>query len=580
MPAVTRALRWARGIATLQADQAIQSSAPGREKSEPPHRSSASNVATGILSSRIVGLVRESTIAYFLGVSGHADVLHAAFRAPNILQNLLGEGTISAAFIPIYGRMLEEGRQKEAGRFAGAILGLLFVVGASLALLGVVFAEPIVTVLTYGFLGDAASVAAGQTTVDRFPLTVLAVRIIFPMTGILVLSAWALGILNSHRRFFLPYVAPVLWNIAIIAALFATAYWIFGARAGDFTSEELNGLVLAGCMGGLTGALLQFLVQLPLVVRVMSHFRLSFSFRVEGVRDAVRAFGPAVAGRGVYQLSAYLDLFLASFLMQGALGALRYSQILYMLPVSLFGLSVAASELPELSRIRGGAGPEMYARVSQSLRQMLFLVIPTVFGYLAFGYLAVAALYQRGNFGIAESWQVYFVLTAYTVGLTATTASRLLQNTFYALRDTRTPAKIAFVRVVVSTAVAVPAMFALDTFQVSDIVGVAGNSIYLGAVGLAIGSAVGAWVELWQLGRHLRRRLVRFPFPWMRALRLLGLSMLASVPAILIWLMLPQWSPVIMAVIVIGCYALVYLVTAYVVGFAELSVWTGRMFKR
>src|SRR5690606_11540701 len=130
-----------------------------------------------------------------------------------------------------------------------------------------------------------------------------------------------------------------------IVALIVTARWIFGVGVDDFSVPVLDGLVIADCLGALSGGLLQFLIQLPLVVKVLREFKFSFSLKAPGVSEALSAFGPVVFGRGVYQLSAYLDLLLASFLVEGALGAVRYSQLLYMLPVSLFGLSVAASEL-------------------------------------------------------------------------------------------------------------------------------------------------------------------------------------------------------------------------------------------
>lgn len=552
------------------------------EQSSAPRESGASNVASGILASKLVGLLRERVVAHYFGIGGHTDVFQTAFRGPNILQNLLGEGTISAAFIPIYSSMIEEGRTRDAGRFAGAIFGLLLAVATGLSLIGVLLAEPIVTVLTPGFLDDAERVAQGLQEVDRFALTVLAVRIIFPMTGLLVLSAWALGILNSHRRFFLPYFAPVLWNVAIIAGLFITGHWILDGQGGELSIADLNGLVIAGCVGALVGGLLQFLVQLPLVVHLLREFKFSFSLKAPGVKESIRAFGPVVAGRGVYQISAYLDLFLASFLMAGALGALRYAQMLYTLPVSLFGLSVAASELPELSRMKSDASAEMNARINQSLRQMLFLVTPTVLGYLVFGYLVVGALYETGSFGVQANWLVYILLCAYTIGLTATTASRLLQNTFYALRDTKTPARIAVARVVISTAVAVPLMFLLDRVQVGSVVGlrIQADPLYLGAAGLAIGSAAGAWVELLVLGRYLRKRLGRFPFPLTRVARMLGLSVLSAIPALLLWYALPAWHVVFLAVAVVGLYGLTYLSISYVAGFQELSFWTGRLRRR
>ncbi|MEX0820975.1 MAG: lipid II flippase MurJ, partial [Rhodothermales bacterium] len=324
-----------------------------------PDASSAPTVAAGILTSRILGFVRERAVAHFFGVGAHADVFQVAFRGPNLLQNLLGEGTISAAFIPIYSRLIEEGREEDAGRFAGAIFGLLLAVAAGLSLLGILLARPIVTVFTPGFLNDAALVASGELPINRFELAVQAVRIIFPMTGFLVLAAWCLGVLNSHRKFFLPYFAPVIWNVAIISALLATAAVLLGGQSGGLdgiwnfaaiSTGQRNDLLFAAFYGALFGGLLQFAIQLPLVFRVLRGFRVSISTRIEGVREALRAFGPVVAGRGVYQLSSYLDIFLGSFLAAGAVSSLRYAQMLYILPVSLFGLSIAASELPELSR--------------------------------------------------------------------------------------------------------------------------------------------------------------------------------------------------------------------------------------
>ena len=190
---------------------------------------------------------------------------------------------------------------------------------------------------------------AGLQAVDRFPLAVTATRILFPMTGLLVMSVWALGVLNSHRRFLLPYAAPALWNAAILAALLLVGEG--GGRAasgpgGVLSAATLERLLFAACFGALAGGLLQFLVQLPLVFRLLRGFRLSFSTRVAGVPEALRAFGPVVAGRGVVQLSGYLDLFLAAFLAVGAVSALSYAQVFYLLPISLFGMSIAAAELP------------------------------------------------------------------------------------------------------------------------------------------------------------------------------------------------------------------------------------------
>lgn len=549
--------------------------------------SAAGTVASGIFTSRIIGFVRERAVAHFFGVGAHADVFQVAFRGPNLLQNLLGEGTISAAFIPIYSRMIEEGREEDAGRFAGAIFGLLLAVAAAMSLFGILLAEPIVALFTPGFLDDASDVEAGLLPINRFELSVRAVRIIFPMTGILVLSAWCLGVLNSHRKFFLPYFAPVLWNVAIIAGLFVGARLLLGTGVDVWTLETLESssqtsLLFAGFFGALAGGLLQFSVQLPFVLRVLKGFRVSISRKVKGVKEAIRAFGPVVAGRGVYQVSSYLDMLLASFLMSGAVASLRYAQMLYLLPVSLFGLSVAASELPELSRFTEERLEPFLRRLNRSTSQMLFMTIPTLVGYLIFGFLIVGAIFRTGTFGLNDSWLVYLVLAGYSLGLLATTISRLLQNAFYALKDTKTPAKIAVLRVAVSAGLAVPLMFLLDRFSVGGLLGFAPDDqpLFLGAVGLALGATLGAWIELWRLSRSLKNRIHLFTLPWRAVTKMLSRSLAAAAPAALLWWILPEWHVALKAAAVLAVYASVYLGTAYLQGSPEMRSWTGRVLKK
>ena len=566
-----------------------------------PGRSAAGTVAVGILASRLVGFGREALTAYFLGAGAHADVFRIGLRMPNVLQNLLGEGTISAAFIPIYSRLLDEGREEEAGRFAGAIFGLLLAVVAAIVL-GALWAAPyLVALLTPGFVADAqgplpplVDVIAGAvgslgdstgvaSPVDRYALTVHAVRLIFPMTGVLVLSAWALGVLNSHRRFLLPYFAPVLWNVAIIAGLCAGAA-LLTSQGGLLDPKaipllERADVLNAAFVGALVGGVLQFGVQVPLVWKLLSGFRVRVSTKVTGVREALRATGPVLAGRGAAQLSSYLDQFLASFLASGAIAALGYAQVLYLLPVSLFGLSVAASELPELSRLGRANEAAFMARLTRSLRQIAFLVLPTAVGYVLFGRLIVGAVFEHGEMGAAESWLTFVLLGGYSLGLLATTLARLLQNSFWALNDTKTPAKIAIFRILFSAAVSVPLMFWLDTFPVARFVPAAPDEtpVYLGALGLTLGASLGAFVEIVLLRRALRAKLPSFRLPRRSLLAMTGLALAAAGPAALVWWLLPDWSYLVTMPPVVGVYGLAYLAAAHAAGWPEAEAWTGRL---
>ena len=546
-----------------------------------PVRSRAIVVLAGILTSRVFGVLRVSLVARYLGIGAHADVLRAGFGIPNLLQNLLGEGALSAAFIPVYSRMLKEGRPEDAGRFAGSIFGLLVAVVSVTVLLGMALAHPICWVLLRGFAQDAAAVAEGTQTVDRLALTVTMVRLAFPMAGLLVLSAWALGILNSHRRFLLPYLAPVAWNVAIIGALLVAgslaginAFESGGLSPERFDLGTLTIVLRAAYLGGLAGGLLQFLVQLPLVARVIKGFRISWSTHISGVRTAIRAAGPAIAGRGVAQVSAYLDLLLASFLAVGALAALRYAQVLYLLPVSLFGMSVAAAELPELSRIGKEDVPALAQRLRRGLRQGLFLAVPTAVGYIALGYLLIGGLYRAGLFGTDGTWLCYGTLVAYSLGLLATTCSRLMQNAFWALGDTKKPAQIALVRLVISTLVAVPTMLFLDRFSVDVFLTEGTSLLYFGAVGLAIGSAAAAWTEFSLLRRTLVRRVREPIMTWRAVGSMLLLAAIAALPALGLWSLIAAWSGLIKALLTVAVFAGAYLGLAWWQGRPELNAWT------
>jgi putative peptidoglycan lipid II flippase len=525
--------------------------APGPPPPGPRGARSAAFVSAGILLSRIAGLLRERAIGHFFGASLYADAWRAALRLPNVLQNLLGEGTLSASFIPVYARLEEEGRREVARSFAGAVFGLLFMAAGALVLLGMALAPLLVALFFAGF--DAEQQAR----------TTALVRILFPMTGILVLSAWSLGILNTHRRFFLPYVAPVAWNGAILAALVA---------GGWFLGFDADALLRLTAFGALAGGVLQFGLQLPAALRaaggIRPTFRLAVLRQVEGVREAVRTFVPVLLGRGVVNLSGLLDFTLAALLATGALAVMGYAQTLYMLPISLFGMAVAASELPELARRRAGSGGErpeppgpeaaaaLRAVVRQGMARVAWFLVPSVAAYLVLGNVVVAALYQTGAFGAAEVRLTWAVLAAYALGMGASATSRLLSSAFYALGNTKTPAWVAALRVGVALALGAALMFPLDRIE-------AGAGLRYGAVGLALGSAAAAWLELGLLRRKLGTVIGPHGSGAGGLLRLVGAATLAvAVGAGVRWGLdgwIPALHPIPAAVLILGATGGVYL---------------------
>ena len=501
---------------------------PPASDDEPSDRlaRASSAVGTGILLSRVAGLLREKLLAYHLGTGLGAEAFRAALRIPNLLQNLLGEGVLSGAFVPTYARMVRDGREEDAGRLAGAVASLLVLVTGLLVVIGVMFAGPITRVLTPGFPVGSA----------KAELTVTLVRIITPSLGFLVLSAWSLGVLNAHRRFFRAYVAPVLWNATII---------VFLSVAAMLEGTELD-LARAVALGALVGAVLQFLSQLPAVLRSVPTLRMRLGRSIPGLREVVRASGGVIAGRGIIQLSAYLDLVVASLLAAGAVAALGYAQVLYLLPVSLFGMSVAAAALPDVALVRPHERVQLVAEVERGMARVATFVIPTIAIYLALGEQVVTLLFGGGAFGPAATRQVAIVLAAYSLGLLATTQSRLLQSTLYGLDDTTTPARIAAMRVGVATVAGVALMLVLDAYRWGDdgIVRVADmglassaaraslESLYrLGPAGLALGASLGAWTE-WILLRRAVARRATTATPRARALRpgFASIALVAGVP--------------------------------------------------
>ena len=504
-------------------------------------------VAAGILLSRIAGLIRQRVLGYYLATSPAADAYTAALRIPNFLQNLLGEGVLSASFIPVYAALRGGGEEGKARQVAGAVAGLLTLLTGALALIGVAATPWLLDLIAPGFDGDTRALA------------IVLVRIFFPGISLLVLSAFCIGVLNSHHRFFLSYAAPVVWSAAIIAAL------ILGAHAGPpgETERDQARIAVWAAWGAVAGGALQLLVQLPSVLGLLGKgTRLSLGRGDPEVAEVVRNFFPVVAGRGVVQLSAYVDMLIASWMPIGTVAAFGYAQTIYLLPVSLFGMAVSAAALPSMSA-DADVREKLHAQTEEGLRTIAFPVVPTVAAFLALGDVICAALFQTGKFSASDVQYVWWFLIGSTVGLLAATLARLYSSAFYALRDTRTPLRYATLRVLLTAALGVfSALWLPRLLHV--------NPRY-GALGLTGSAGVAGWIEFALLRRGVGSRIGACHLPKGLLPRLWASAIAAAAVGFAVKLALPPLHPILRAVVVLGLFGATYLGSTRALGVAEAS---------
>ncbi|MFV1986760.1 MAG: murein biosynthesis integral membrane protein MurJ [Gemmatimonadota bacterium] len=457
---------------------------------------SAASVGAGILTSRITGFLRDIVIAAFFGAGPLMGAYAAALRIPNILRNLLGEGTLSASFVPVYSAALGRGDDDDANRTAAGVLGLVLLVAGLVVAIGIALAPWLARALAPGF--DAELTA----------LTARLIRILFPMSGLMIAGAWCLGVLTSHRRFFLPFAAPVVWNLAQIVGL------LVAVRAG------WEPLIVVLAWSTLAGAVLQVLVQLPLTARLTGGLRVSLDRSSDSVRTVARNAGPVAAGQGIFQISSLLQVVLARTVgVVGAegLGGMYFAQRIVQLPMAVFGVSVAVAALPEMSR--EGALDALRPHLTSGTRRILYFILPAMMVLLLYGDLVTTLIYRRGAFDQDDVTLVRWLLAAYALGLTATSLVKLFASSYHALQDTRTPMKFAAIAVATGTAVGAALMLWMDDAGFGR----------TAATGLALGGALGAWINLTLLSRGLRGR--GLPGVWGELARPIGRLALATLAA-------------------------------------------------
>ncbi|MDH4228381.1 MAG: murein biosynthesis integral membrane protein MurJ [Nitrospirota bacterium] len=438
------------------------------------------------LLSRVLGFVRDMVVARAFGASQVADAFFVAFRIPNMLRELLAEGSMSAAFVPVFTEKLATAERRDAWELASRVFTLLLVLLVGVTCLGILAAPLLVKAMAPGF----------SDSPEQHRLTVLLTRIMFPYLLFVGLAALAMGILNSLRAFALPAVSPLFLNLAMISA----ALWV-----APHMQEPALGLAL----GVLAGGMLQLGIQLPGLIRhrMLPHF--TWAPRDPDVRRVGRLMLPMVFALSVTQVNLLVNTLLASFLAEGSVSYLYYAMRLIQFPLGVFGVALATAILPSLSaQVARGDMDGMCRGVVDGLRLILYVTVPAMLALIALRMPIVSTLFERGAFDAAATRGTAMAVFAYASGLWAFAGVRIAASTFYALGDTATPVRIA--------AIAMVGNIALNLALMGP----------LGHAGLALATALAAMVNLGLLLASLHRKL-----PQLRLLAMLpgvGRTVLAA----------------------------------------------------
>jgi len=432
--------------------------------------------AAGIISaatflSRLLGLVREQVFAAQFGAGYAVDAFQVAFRVPNLLRDLFAEGAMSAAFVPTLTRATQEGGPRAGMRLANLVVNFLLVVVSGLCLLGIVAAPWIVEVLAPGF-GEVPG---------KLALTTLMTQIMTPFLLLVSLAAAVMGVLNTRRIFFIPAVAPALFNLGLIAAGYAIAPFM-----PRFGLEPIVGMAFGALLGGVG----QLAIQLPALRAQGFRWSPRLSFTDPGVLRVVSLMAPASIGIAAAQVNVFTSTFLASTLQQGSVSWLNYAYRLMQLPIGLFGVAIATVTLAEVSRHAAAKNmTDLKETLRLSLRLVLFLTIPATLVLIAMASPIVALLYEHGKFTAGDTVQTAHALWAYAVGLAAFSAVRVMVPAFYSLDMARVPVTISMVTIGVTVGLYFPLMGPLQHS------------------GLALATSIGSMLNFALLFVALRRKL-------------------------------------------------------------------------
>ena len=434
--------------------------------------SAAGVISAATLCSRILGYIRDMVFAGLFGAGPVSDAFIAAFRIPNLLRRLFGEGSLSISFIPVFSEFYTRYGKDEAYRLARSALRLLSAVLVIAVLLGVLFSPWIVRAIAWGF-GDSGV---------KFSMTVTLTRIMFPYVYFIGVLALAMGILNVRGHFAAPALAPVFLNLAMIGCL------LLVSRFSDNATIRIYGLAIGVVVGGV----LQLGLQVPFLLKQGFYFWQKATFYHPGLKNIGRLFLPAIFGSAVLQINTLLGTLLASFQAEGSVTYLYFADRLVQFPLALFGIATATAVMPSFSRqMTAGDVTAVRETFEYAMRLVFFITIPSMVGLIILREPIIALLFQRGAFSFEATRLTAQALLYYTIGLWAFSAVRIVVNTFYAMQEIWTPVRLAVISIAANLVLGIILMKPM------------------GHAGLALAVSLASALHLGLLIRALRFRLDR-----------------------------------------------------------------------
>jgi integral membrane protein MviN len=479
------------------------------ETEKPKHQSvarSAGIVSVAVMFSRVLGLVRETLFAKYFGAGFLYDAFIVGFRIPNLLRDLFAEGALSSAFVKVFTDYQLRNSEQEAWRLASLVFNCLSVVLSILTIAGILLSPLFVKLITYNYLSDPNH----YYPPEKAALATLLMQTMFPFILLVALAALAMGVLNTKGRFGIPASASTAFNIASIIFGLGFAYWLAGGvweKSVDkiaVPSDAAQWAIIGMAIGTLVGGAAQLLIQLPSLHKVGFRFSLNLNFRDEGVRRVMRLMGPAIIGTGAIQVKVLVDTIVASGIDGGA-SWLSYSFRLMQFPIGVFGVAIGTAAIPTLSRLASEDNIVKFrSTMADAVKLVLLLAIPSACGLIALGNPIVSLIYQRGEFDTFDTDMTSWALTAYSLGLAAYAAIKVLSPAFYALDDAKTPMYISLVSILVH----VPASFGM--MQLLSTVGVTVERPNgYGHAGVALATSIVATFNFIVLGYFMRRKIHR-----------------------------------------------------------------------